>query len=65
MKIVSKVIRKTTLCGGTSYHVTSTIDGGRAMMDCQPFDTRQEALDAIPALDLDLKESIEAGILVL
>jgi hypothetical protein len=58
-RIKSRVIKK------WGYHVQHTIDGNRVLTDCQAFETRREALEAIPALDADLHASIDAGILVL
>ena len=62
MNIKSHVIKKGTLCCHKFYKIVTIVDG-RKFVDCESFALRSDAEKMIPAIERDIKESIERGIL--
>lgn len=66
ISIQSKVVRKVGFQNVPYFQVKQIVKGSgkkeRVFTDCEHFTTRQAALNAIPELDRDLKDSIEQGV---
>jgi hypothetical protein len=59
----STIVRRVDRKGKASYQVKTVLDNGREFTDCERFKTRIEAIEMIPSIEIDLKNSLEKKVI--